>query len=64
MWIDMNSANFSGILENFKQIITGTYVIEYVSPDVTPSTSRTVAVTVDKPGCVVGCTSASYTTKS
>lgn len=64
MWIDMNSANFSGILENFKQIITGTYVIEYVSPDVTPSTTRTVAVKVDKPGCVMGCASASYTTKS
>lgn len=64
MWIDMNSANFSGILENFKQIITGTYVIEYVSLDVTPSTTRTVTVVVDKPGCVMGCTSASYTTKS
>jgi hypothetical protein len=63
MWIDMNSANFSGILDNFKQIITGTYVIEYVSPDATPSTTRTVAVTVDKPGCTMGCTSASYTTK-
>ena len=61
VWIDMNSANFSDILENFKQIITGTYVIEYESPDVAPSTSKNVIVTVNKTGCAVGSASVSYT---
>jgi von Willebrand factor type A domain len=31
MWIDMNSADFSTILDQFKEIITGSYVIEYTS---------------------------------
>jgi len=64
MWIDMNSADFSTILEQFKSIITGTYVLEYTSPDLTPNTNRNVVVTIDKPECSEGCTSASYTTKA
>jgi Mg-chelatase subunit ChlD len=64
MWIDMNSADFSTILEEFKTIITGTYVLEYTSPDLTPDTNRDVVVNVDKPGCADGCTSASYTAKA
>ena len=64
MWIDMNSTNFSVILDIFKQIITGTYVIEYLSPDVTSSAGRNVTVTVDKLGCAVGSISASYTMKA
>jgi parallel beta-helix repeat (two copies) len=51
MWIDTNSADFSTILESLEEIITGTYVLEYTSPNLTPNTNGTVTVTVDKPGC-------------
>jgi hypothetical protein len=64
MWIDINSADFSTILEQFKSIITGTYVLEYTSPDLTPNTNRNVSVTVCRPGCAEGSTLASYTTKA
>ena len=42
MWIDMGSADFSAILELFKGILTGTYVIEYMSPNQNPAGNRTV----------------------
>jgi hypothetical protein len=58
-WIDLNSAEFSTILEQIQGILTGTYVIEYKSPDLTPS-ERTVLVSVDKQGCVDGSASSTY----
>jgi hypothetical protein len=54
LWIDINSADFSTILDQFKGILTGTYAIEYTSPDQTPGKNRTVLVSVDAPGCVAG----------
>jgi WD40 repeat protein len=62
MWIDIKSADFIVILEQIQGILTGTYVIEYTSPDLTPSENRTVLVSVDKLGCVKGSVSSSYTT--
>lgn len=59
-WIDMNSADFSTILQHFKDIITGTYVIDYTSPNPTSLGNRNVTVTVDVPGCVVGSDSISH----
>ena len=56
----MGSANFSAILEQFKGIIIGTYVVEYTSPDKTALGSQNVTVVVDAPGCVVGSDSSSY----
>ena len=61
MWIDINSADFSTILEQFKGIITGTYVIEYTSPNQNSVKNRNVTVAVNAPGCVVGNASVSYT---
>ncbi|MCX8207998.1 MAG: hypothetical protein N3G75_09280, partial [Methanothrix sp.] len=61
MWIDINSADFSVILESFKEMVTRSYLLEYTSPNLQPSTERTVRVTVDKPGCAVGEASISYT---
>ena len=61
LWIDINSADFSTILDQFKGILTGTYAIEYTSPDQTPGKNRTVLVSVDAPGCVAGSDSGAYT---
>jgi Leucine-rich repeat (LRR) protein len=61
-WIDTSSAEFSTILEQIQGILTGTYVIEYTSPDLTPSENRTVLISVEKPGCVKGSASSSYKT--
>ena len=60
MWIDMGSADFSVILEQFKGILTGTYVIEYTSPNQNSVGNRTVTVAVNAPGCVVDTVSGSY----
>jgi hypothetical protein len=61
LWIDINSADFSTILDQFKGILTGTYVIEYTSPDQTPGKNRTVLVAVNASGCVAGSDSSAYT---
>lgn len=47
------------VFENFK--VTRSYLLEYTSPNLQPSTERTVTVTVNKPGCTVGEASISYT---
>ncbi|MDD1761987.1 MAG: hypothetical protein LUQ59_07100, partial [Methanothrix sp.] len=60
LWIDINSADFSTILDQFKGILTGTYVIEYTSPDQMPGKNRTALVSVDAPGCVAGSDSSAY----
>jgi Mg-chelatase subunit ChlD len=60
MWIDINSADFTTIMEQFKGIITGTYVIEYTTPDQTSFGSRNVTVSVDALGCLVDNDSSSY----
>jgi len=60
LWIDINSADFSTILDQFKGILTGTYAIEYTSPDLTPGMNRTVLVSVDAPGCVAGSDASAY----
>ena len=62
LWIDMRSADFSAILDQFQGIITESYVIEYTSPDSTPSENRTVQVFVNMPGCVEGSDSITYIT--
>jgi tetratricopeptide (TPR) repeat protein len=59
-WIDINSAKFVAILEQFKGIITGNYLIEYPAPDQTGFGNRTVLVSVNAPGCVVDKASGSY----
>jgi hypothetical protein len=51
LWIDINSADFATILEQFKGIIIGTYVLEYTSPDLTPGTNRKVTVVVNNLTC-------------
>ena len=62
MWIDIDFADFSTILEQFQDILTGTYVIEYTSPSQMPSENRTVLAFVNAPGCVVGSASCTYIT--
>jgi len=62
MWIDIDFADFSTILEQFQDILTGTYVIEYTSPSQMPSENRTVLASVNAPGCVVGSASCTYVT--
>jgi hypothetical protein len=62
IWIDINSVDFSTILEKFQGIPTGTYAIEYTSPDQTPSENRAALVSVNVPGCVDGSASSSYIT--
>lgn len=59
-WIDINSAEFSVILEQIQGILTGTYVIECTAPDQAPAENRTILVVVDKPGCVRGSDAGSY----
>jgi hypothetical protein len=60
IWIDTKSADFSAILEQFKGILTGNYVIEYTSPDQTTFGNRNVTVTVGAPGCVEDSDSSLY----
>ena len=59
-WLNMGTADFSNLLEKFKMIITGTYVIDYVSPNQSPFGNRYVTLIVDAPGCLVGRDSSSY----
>jgi len=54
MWIDMNSDDFSAILEWLKGLLTGTYVLEYTSPDETHSDLRSIAISVDSSDCTAG----------
>lgn len=49
LWIDIESCDFSAILEQFKGIVTGSYVIEYASPDPTPGRTKTVSVSMISP---------------
>jgi len=49
LWIDIESSDFSAILEQFKGIVTGSYVIEYASPDPTPGRTKTVSVSMISP---------------
>jgi hypothetical protein len=60
LWINMNSANFSAILEQFQWILTGSYVIEYTSPNQTPSEKRTVTIIIDAKNCLQSIISKSY----
>ena len=60
LWIDIYSADFSFILDQLEDIITGTYVIEYISPSTTTMSSRTVSVSVSAPECAEGGASGSY----
>ena len=60
VWIDIYSADFSVILDQLEEIITGTYVIEYTSPTTTTSGSRTVSVSANAPECVEGIASSTY----
>jgi len=62
LWIDINTADFSEILRQIQGILTGTYVIEYISGNRTPSENRTVFISVDAPGCLKGYVSGTYTT--
>jgi hypothetical protein len=63
MWIDINSAaDFANILDQIRRIITGTYVLEYTSPDLTPGTYRNVTVMVNSQLCdgAVGSANTTY----
>jgi hypothetical protein len=63
LWLDMGSANFSGILDKFTSIITETYVIEYGKVDWDEYTPE-VTVTVKSPGCANGSIARSYRSKT
>lgn len=60
LWININRADFAEILSQIQGILTGTYIIEYTSPDLKPAENRTVSVYVDVPGCLKGLASATY----
>ncbi len=60
LWINMNSGNFSAILEQFQWILTGSYVIEYTSPNQAPSEKRDVTVGIDAKNCLQSSVSKSY----
>lgn len=61
MWIDIDSADFTTILEQFKGILTGTYVIEYTTPNQDSLGVRNVTVSVDAPDCLEDSDVSSYT---
>jgi hypothetical protein len=63
VWIDIDSADFSTILDQLKGIITAYYVIDYQSPDPNSIGNRTVFVKVKAPGCVDDTASSFYTIK-
>lgn len=62
IWIDLNSDDFSAILEWLKGLLTGAYVLEYTSPDPSPGEVRDVSVHVNVPGCAEVNASSFYTT--
>ena len=59
--IDMGSADFSVILDQLEEVITGAYVVEYTSPSTTTPGIRTVTVTVNASKCARGESSKTYT---
>lgn len=61
IWIDINSAEFSVILDRIEGMLTGTYVMEYTSPDETPGENRTVSISVDRRECARGSDTSYYT---
>lgn len=60
-WIDINSEDFSSILERFTSFLTETYVLEYISRDTQLGTDRIVTVMVNQSDCAMGSISANYT---
>jgi len=61
LWIDIESGDFLDVLEQFKGMLTGSYVIEYTSPARTTAGERILSVFVNAPECVDGVASSTYT---
>lgn len=64
VWINIESENFSDILEQFKGMLTGSYVVEYTTSDEIPSMNKTVSVFVNVSEGIEASTSSSYITPS
>jgi len=60
-WIDIKSADFSNILDQITTMITGMYVIRYMSPDLTLNSARKVQVSFGNTSCVSGQIISEYT---
>jgi len=60
-WIDIKSADFSNILDQITTMITGMYVIRYMSPDLTLNSPRKVQVSFGNTSCVSGQIISEYT---
>ena len=61
LWIDITSSDFSAIINEIQGMLTGAYVIEYTSNDAASPEAKSVSISIDKPGCIGGKTSGSYT---
>jgi hypothetical protein len=60
-WIDIKSADFSNILDQITTMITGMYVIKYMSPDLSLNSPREVQVFFGNSSCVSGQIISGYT---
>jgi hypothetical protein len=60
-WIDIKSADFSYILDQITTMITGMYVIKYISPDPTRDSPRAVQVSFSNSSCSSGQIISEYT---
>lgn len=59
-WIDMASADFSNILDHITTMITGMYIIEYTSPDLSQKPTRSIQITVNNSSCASGQATSTY----
>jgi tetratricopeptide (TPR) repeat protein len=60
LWVDIESSDFSAIIDQIRGMLTGAYVIEYASIDATSSKNRNVSISVEQPECISGSASGSY----
>ena len=61
LWVDISSADFFAILNQLQEILTGTYIIEYTSPEQVTADSRAVSVFVNALPCAEGSDLSVYT---
>jgi len=59
-WIDIASSDFSDILDHITTMVTGMYVIEYTSPDLSQKTIRNIRMYISNSSCASGQATSTY----
>jgi hypothetical protein len=63
-WINMDTEDFSRILNRIATLVTGSYTLEYTSPDVSMNTPHNIQVSISNSSCASGQKNSRYTSPS